>query len=291
LANLVDDDPLVGEYAKGQQTKHLMKPLSTYKLEKQFRWDDTDLMSDNDTNKMDNVRGLFGWLDLFQLADSALPVGSQSHSFGLETLIADGTLTAGSLASFLPDYLHEVGAMEAAFWRRAYALGAGWNNAERGDAVFLSWLALNRRLSALRPARESRAASGALGRRFLALAADMTQVSDLTDALQATRTHGIECHHVAAFGLTSGLLALEQEAALLAYFHQAVVGLLAACQKLLPIGQSELVRLRWRLKQTVAEVVTASATVDWRTTPPCCTPSLDVASMRHPGLAVRLFIS
>ncbi len=252
-----------------------------------------DLIS---SNEIDDAHSLFGWLDLFQLADSALPVGSQSHSFGLETLIADGTLSAGSLANFLPDYLHEVGAMEAAFWRGAYALGAGqggagWNSAERGDAVILPWLALNRRLSALRPARESRAASGALGRRFLALAADMTQISGLTDALQATRTHGIECHHVAAFGLTSGLLALEQEAALLAYFHQAVVGLLAACQKLLPIGQSELVRLRWRLKQTLAEVVTASATMDWRTTPPCCTPSLDVASMRHPGLTVRLFIS
>jgi hypothetical protein len=72
-------------------------------------------------NEMDDPHSLFGWLDLFQLADSALPVGSQSHSFGLETLIADGTLSAGSLASFLPDYLHEVGAMEAAFWRGAYA--------------------------------------------------------------------------------------------------------------------------------------------------------------------------
>jgi urease accessory protein len=119
----------------------------------------------------------------------------------------------------------------------------------------------------------------------------MSQYSCLTDALQATRAKGVECHHVAAFGLTSGVLALAQEAALLAYFHQAVVGLLAACQKLVPIGQSELVRLRWRLKQTLVEVVASSASVNWRTTPPCCTPSLDVASMRHPGLAVRLFIS
>lgn len=248
----------------------------------------SDLIHDGliSANESNDPHRLFGWLDLFQLADSALPVGSQSHSFGLETLIADGTLTAGSLASFLPDYLHEVGAMEAAFWRGAYALGAEWDHAATPQ-----WLGLNRRLSALRPARESRAASGALGRRFLALAADMTQLPCLTDALQATRTIGIECHHVAAFGLTSGVLALGQEAALLAYFHQAVVGLLAACQKLLPIGQSELVRLRWRLKQTLAEVVNHSVNVDWRTTTPCCTPSLDVASMRHPGLTVRLFIS
>ncbi len=237
------------------------------------------------TNEKTDER-IEGWLDLFQLADSALPVGSQSHSFGLETLIAEGTLDAQSLASFLPDYLTEVGVMEAVFWRGAYAIGAQWR-----EGSIDPWLLLNRRLSALRLARESRAASAALGRRFLALVADVTQQPTLTLALQATRTASVECHHVAAFGLTSGVLALPQEGALLAYLHQTVVGLLAACQKLLPIGQSELARLRWRLKETLAVVVEHSRTMDWQTTPPCVTPSLEVASMRHPGLPVRLFIS
>jgi urease accessory protein len=227
-----------------------------------------------------------GWLDLFQLADSALPVGSQSHSFGLETLIADGIITAPSLSTILPDYLVEVGALEAVFWRGAYAIGTVWD-----ETSLSQWLTINRRLSALRLAREGRAASAALGRRFLALAADISQQPALVSALQATRAASIECHHVTAFGLTSGVLALPQEAALSAYLHQNVVGLLAACQKLLPVGQSELARLRWRLKEVLAGVVTKSRTSDWRTPPPCTTPSLEVASMRHPGLNVRLFIS
>lgn len=227
-----------------------------------------------------------GWLDLFQLADSALPVGSQSHSFGLETLIADGTLTAPALATFLPDYLVEVGVMEAVFWRGAYAIGAEWH-----EGSVEQWLLLNRRLRALRLARESRAASAAMGRRFLALVADVTQHPALTVALQATRTANVECHHVTAFGLTSGLLALPQEGALMAYLHQTVVGLLAACQKLLPVGQSELARLRWRLKEVLVTVAARSNQLDWQTTPPCATPSLEIASMRHPGLPVRLFIS
>ena len=227
-----------------------------------------------------------GWLDLFQLADSALPVGSQSHSFGLETLIADGTLTAPTLASFLPDYLIEVGVMEAVFWRGGYAIGVGWQ-----EGSIEHWLQLNRRLSALRLARESRAASAAMGRRFLALVADVTQQPELTVALQATRAASVECHHVTAFGLTSGLLALPQEGALMAYLHQTVVGLLAACQKLLPIGQSELARLRWRLKEVLATVAERSRQLEWQATPPCVTPSLEIASMRHPGLPVRLFIS
>jgi urease accessory protein len=86
-------------------------------------------------------------------------------------------------------------------------------------------------------------------------------------------------------------LALPQEAALLAYLHQSVVGLLAACQKLLPVGQSELARLRWRLAGVMAEVAARSRKADWQATSPCATPSLELASMRHPGLPVRLFIS
>ena len=229
---------------------------------------------------------LAGWLDIFQLADSALPVGGQSHSFGLETLITDGTLTATSLATLLPDYLLEVSLQEAVFWRGAYAIGAGW------QATSVSqWLVLNRRLSALRLARESRAASAAMGRRFLALAADVSQLPTLSRALQATRDAPAECHHVTAFGLTSGVLSLPEDAALMAYLHQSVVGLLAACQKLLPVGQSELARLRWRLKDVLMTVVDQSRARRWQTTPSCVTPSLEVASMRHPGLAVRLFIS
>ncbi len=231
-------------------------------------------------------KAMGNWLDILQLADSALPVGSQSHSFGLETLITEGVLTAVSLASLLPDYLIEVGLMEATFWRGAYSIGAFWQ-----DASTSQWLLLNRRLSALRLARESRAASAALGRRFLALAADVMQQPILTHALQATRSATVECHHVAAFGLTSGVLALPPDAALLAYLHQTVVGLLAACQKLLPVGQSELARLRWRLKDLLMTVVEESRTMNWQMTPPCAAPSLEIASMRHPGLPVRLFIS
>lgn len=227
-----------------------------------------------------------GWLDLLQLADSALPVGSQSHSFGLETLIAEQVLTTETLAPFLSDYLDEVGVMEATFWRGGYAIGAAWHEAHVGE-----WLLLNRRLSALRLARESRAASAALGRRFLALAADVSRQPALASALQATRSAHVDCHHVTAFGLASGVLSLAEEAALLAYLHQSVVGLLAACQKLLPIGQSELARLRWRLKSNLALAAERSRAMKWQQTPPCATPTLEVASMRHPALAVRLFIS
>ena len=55
-----------------------------------------------------------------QLADSALPIGSAAHSFGLETLIAENHLDARGLADFLRDYLAETGVVEAVFCRAAH---------------------------------------------------------------------------------------------------------------------------------------------------------------------------
>src|SRR5687767_6322345 len=94
-------------------------------------------------------------LNLLQFADSALPIGSQSHSFGLETLIAEEWLTLDQLEAFLHDYLFEIGALDGLFCRAAYTLAA-----QADPAHFeIDWHALNDRLSALRPARESRTAS------------------------------------------------------------------------------------------------------------------------------------
>jgi urease accessory protein len=104
-------------------------------------------------------------LELMHLADSALPVGTAAHSFGLEALIAEEKLDVLHLESFLHDYLEEAGIVEGAFCRLGYRLAS-----LEDQAVFsVEWLDLNDRLSALKTARESRAASAALGRRFLQL--------------------------------------------------------------------------------------------------------------------------
>ncbi|HEY4032842.1 MAG TPA: urease accessory UreF family protein, partial [Ktedonobacteraceae bacterium] len=125
------------------------------------------------------------FLRLLQLTDSALPIGSAAHSFGLETLAVEGHLNVAQLESFLQDYLMEVARLEATFCRLGYRL---ISLTERDNLLF-RWLELNNCLSAFKTARESRVASATLGRRFLQLVASLEDEPLLLDVQKAAKAH------------------------------------------------------------------------------------------------------
>jgi len=223
-------------------------------------------------------------LRLLHLADSALPIGALAHSFGLESLTACGLLTPAGVPEFLRGYVEEAGVMEAVFCREAFRLAG--INAFASDR----WVEINQRLSALKPARESRAGSAALGQHFLSAVVGLGEFPLVRDALAAARQAQSVMHHGPAFGLVAGGLGLGEERAVLAYLHQSLASLVSACQRLLPIGQSEATRILWNLKPALIDAAARSraATID----DVCCfMPLLDWGAMEHPALTTRLFIS
>jgi urease accessory protein len=226
------------------------------------------------------------YLRLLHLADSALPIGALSHSFGLESLVAAEILNAADLPVFLHGYLQEAGLLEAVACREAFRLaGIEDPNLRAGR-----WLEINDYLSAFKPARESRSASAVLGRNFLQAALRLGDFPALRDAWEASLKSASLIHHSAAFGLASVVLALDESRVVLAYLHQMTGGLVSACQRLLPIGQNEATRMLWNLKPAMLEAAELSGryTLDEVN---CFMPLLDWGAMEHPALATRLFIS
>ena len=228
----------------------------------------------------------FPLLRLLHLADSALPIGSTAHSYGLETLVHDADLTVEQLQACFDHFVAEAGAVEAAYCRRAYALGA--SPVEPWADGWPAWQALNRGLSARKPARESRQASATLGRRLLRLACSLEDDATLRHALAAGGV--TDLHHATAFGLIGGHWRLGEEATVLAFLQQMMAGLVSACQRLMPLGQQRAQSILWALQPILAATVQRIAAAEDEA-PPAFTPLLEVASMRHPTLPIRLFVS
>src|ERR1700730_7748575 len=202
-----------------------------------------------------------------QLADSALPIGSAAHSFGLESLVSEERLSADALAGFLHDSLQESGVLEGAFCRAAHQTGAA------------RWTGLNELLSARKPARESRLASPALGRRFM----------QLFLALEGGYDPGGEAHHCTAFGYAGRTLDINEAVTVSVYLHQSMCALVSACQRLMPLGQRRAARLLWDLKPAIVHATRASDVEPHAAG--SFTPIIEMASMRHVALETRLFIS
>jgi urease accessory protein len=244
--------------------------------------------------QLDNLQ----FLRLLQLADSALPVGATAHSFGLETLTSEDCLQTPELETFLGAYMHEAGSLEATFCRLAYR---HVRDCCADESTFLAgWERLQTQLDAYKMARESRNASTTLGRRLLQLflslgnghVSPVIRSAILSDLLQQTKKQGTVSHYCTVFGLMGAALAIDESVTVLAFLHQALAGFISACQRLLPLGQSQASAMLWNLKASVLEVSVISE--DLARNPEeiaMFTPLVDLGSMRHPYLMTRLFIS
>jgi urease accessory protein len=226
------------------------------------------------------------FLRLAHLADSALPIGALAHSFGLESLACAEILKPRDLPGFFEEYIQEGGMVDASACRSAFRS----LDPLKEHLKMNTWLEVNDFLSALKPARESRAGSAALGRNFLSAVINAGDYPVLLEARDAALRAGTLVHHAAAFGLVSAVLGVGEDRGTLAYLHQVAASFVSACQRLLPLGQTEAMQILWNLKPSIIEIACRSKNLAMGDAS-CFMPLLDWGAMEHPFLATRLFIS
>ena len=86
-----------------------------------------------------------------------------------------------------------------------------------------------------------------MGRRFLRLAANVSG----DELLIAASEPGAEVHLATCFGLAAGVFGIDAATAAAAYLQQSMTTLVSACQRLLPLGQTQAHQILWDLKPAI----------------------------------------
>ena len=221
---------------------------------------------------------------LLQVANGSFPIGSFSHSYGLETLIQEGRITD---AQGLSDVAH--------LWLRyGVALSEGGAAAIAFRATrendFTKLAELDEVLTALKLTRETRQASVKIGQAFLRTVSSTFSWERVAQYRRATAEGRCAGHYATAFGVAAADAGGSARESLLAFLHSALYSILGVAARIVPLGQLDVQHVlagSWSQIRACAETALVLDLED------LSVPAtfLDIASMRHERLYSRLCMS
>lgn len=223
-------------------------------------------------------------LEAFRLADSFLPVGTYTVSYGLEQFVADDRVAdADDLEALLGTYLRQqVGPAELVALRAAHAAAS-----ERDlDAVCDA----DRRLAAVTLAKEFRESATQSGDRLLSLQTELRDDELLADYAERVREDETPGNYAVVLGVATALAGIGERRACLLCCHGFVTGLLGAAQRLLSLGHTDAQRILDDLRPVMTEAVDDSAEESIDAMTPFA-PLVDVLAADHERAQRRLFAS
>jgi len=208
----------------------------------------------------------------------AFPVGGFSFSHGLEWVVEQGDVAdAGSLAAWVEDVLqHGAGRSDVIF------LAETWRAIDKGDGERLKEVA--ELAAALAPSAERRLEALAQGTAFLG-AVRAVWPHDGLDALGAG-----EVAFAVAVGAAAAAHGLPLRPTAEAFCQAFAANLVSAGVRLIPLGQTDGLRVLARVQPLIARLVgeALDASLD---DVGGATIAADIASMRHETQYTRLFRS
>ncbi len=222
--------------------------------------------------------------NLLHLSDSTLPIGSFSHSHGLETYVQLNIVhdTTSAELFIVENLKSNVKYNDASFVRLAYE-AAATNN-------FSEIISLDQECTALKCAKEIRQASQKLGIRLIKIFR-RHQVHELISKYDiAIRENKASGHYCIAFGVYAFLLDIPLEETLYSYYYNTAVGLVTNSVKLVPLGQLDGQDIMFRLQPIMTRLVAETLEVD-RSLVGLLNIGLDIRCMQHERLYSRLYMS
>ena len=210
----------------------------------------------------------------------AYPVGAYSYSHGLEWVIEAGQVKdLETLVAWIEDLLaHGAGRCDVIF------LAETWRALAAGDKGLLEEVA--ELAAAFAPSAERRLETLAQGTAFLAA----TLAAWRKPELEALAANGREIAYPVAVGASAAAHGLPLAETAQAYAQAYVANLVSAAVRLIPLGQSDGLRVLARLEPLIPRVVAAALACTIEDVGGAAVAA-DIASMRHETQYTRLFRS
>ena len=220
-------------------------------------------------------------LRLLQVSDSAFPTGAFAHSLGLEAFAETGELaSAGDLDRLARIHLSAMSTSDCVALRAAY-----------GESSLQRLFYVDRLLAATKLTRELRAASSSTGKRFLASVAALGVESEtLGDFTGAARSGTSPGNLAVGYGVAAPALGIRVEEALSTFLYASVASLVAAGQKLVPLGGNVAQRVLYELGGEIEDSADTSESLEVEEMH-AFSPTVDARSMMHERQRTRLYVS
>ncbi|WP_347552806.1 urease accessory protein UreF [Pseudalkalibacillus hwajinpoensis] len=221
---------------------------------------------------------------ILQLSDSQFPSGAFSHSFGLETYIANGTIHDS--ASF--QHALELFLTNQLVYTDGLACRLAYESLVNGNIDHL--FELDQLLYALGMARETREGNRRIGDRLVKVVSTLYPspiFNQYKDGLKKKKVYG---HSALVFAIVSKQLGIDVETAISCYGFATASSLVQNAVRGVPLGQTEgqqiLVDIQPLLSEVVERVMSLSEYEFG-----IGAPGLEIAQMQHEAINVRLFMS
>ena len=249
-------------------------------------------MSDTASNgATDDAQADAAVLESLRLADSSLPVGTDSVSYGLEAFVAaDRVADADDLAALLETYLRrQLGPGDLVALRAAHAAARDASDG-RDEAALTRVCRADRRLNATTLPAEFRESATRTGGRLLSLQRELRAdpfVEAYARAVEDGETPGA---YPVVLGVVTARTGVGERRACLVACQEFVTALAGAAQRLLQLGHTDVQRVVTECQPAMAAAVADSADRSLDEMTPFA-PLVEMRSAAHERADRRLFLS